>query len=112
MPSGFAPCPEVVFDVLVVLDAAGAPQIPASLFALAMLARLGPCEIGLLCTPALVPAADHRLAKASPPLLAVLVLAAGLPRFAMDVGVDVEDANEGWLEVGMDGRAANADGFD
>lgn len=86
--------------------------MPASLLALAMLARSGPLDTGLLCTPALLPAADHKFAKASPPLLGAADFCAGFPRFAIDVGVEVEDAKEGWVDVGMEGRAENADGVD
>jgi hypothetical protein len=63
------------------------PHRPALLFSFAMLARSGPLEICLLCTPALLPALDQMLAKASPLTFPpVLDFVAGLPRLAIDVG--------------------------
>lgn len=95
------------------VELAGAPQMPASLLAFAMLARSGPLDAVLLCTPALVPAVDHRLAKASPPPPEAAVFCAGLPRFAMDVEVAVEDPKDCGVDVGIDGRVVeNADGVD
>lgn len=69
--------------------AAGAPHIPASLLALAMLARSGPFVAFFVCTPAFVLAEDHKDPKASPPVGA-FVLAVGLPSVAALVD-DVKD---------------------
>ena len=51
-----------------VLEGAGAPQMPALAFSLAMLARLGPLFVPVLdfWMPALALAVDHNEPKASP----------------------------------------------
>lgn len=51
-----------------VLEGAGAPQMPALAFSLAMLARLGPLFVPVLdfWMPALALAVDHSEPKASP----------------------------------------------
>lgn len=92
--------------------AAGAPQMVASLLALAILARSGPFDAVLLCMPDLLPALDQRFANASPPLLALLDFCAGLPRFAIEVGVELEDLNDDCVDAGIVGRAENAEGVD
>jgi hypothetical protein len=68
------------------------PQIPASLFAFAILARSGPLLTLLLCTPAFDEAVDHKLPKASAPA-PVDALATGLP----SVAAEVEEEYEGLL---------------
>ena len=72
-----------------------APQIPAELFAFAMLARSGPfCTPVVLLTPALVLAELQRLPNASPPPLDA-DFGVGLPNEA----ADVEDVYEGVAPV-------------
>jgi len=92
------PCPDAVVGVgatapglAVELAEDAAPQIPAWLFAFAMLARSSPfCASEVLLTPALVLAVLHSDPKTSPlPLEAGL--GAGLPSAAAEVGA----ANEG-----------------
>jgi hypothetical protein len=70
-----------------VAELALVPHMPASLFALAILARSGPLlgVVDLICTPALAVAVDHRDPKASPPLAVGVGLAAGFPSDAMVV---------------------------
>jgi hypothetical protein len=81
------------------------PQIPASLFAFAMLARSGPLLTLLLCTPAFEEAVVHKLLNTSAPD-PVEVLATGLPR----VAADVEEEYDGLLMLGcVAGRDENAD---
>ena len=63
--------------------------MPASLLALAILARFGPFDPAFFCTPAVLPAVDQRLAKTSPPPAAP-GLAVGFP----SVAADVEEPND------------------
>jgi len=97
-PVGLA-WPEAVFGVGATAPGrvpALGPQMPASLLALAMLARSGPllALVVLVCTPALAVAVDQSEPKASPPLAGV-TLATGFPRDA----IDVDDVYEGCLCV-------------
>lgn len=73
---------------------AGAPQIPALAFSLAILARLGPllAPALALAIPALALAEDQRDPKASPEGLEALLAAGLLP---VAEGVTPEEAEEG-----------------
>ena len=87
-PTGF-PWPEAALAVVARapgLDPAIGPQMPASLFALAMLAKSGPLLAGPLLpwTPAEALAEDHNDPKASLPL-DVTGLGVGFPSEAADV---------------------------
>jgi len=109
------PGPDAVFAVgaiapglAVELAAEAAPQIPAWLFAFAILARSGPfCASDVLLTPALVLAVLHSDPKTSPPPLEA-GLDAGLPSAAAEddeanegvaplMGVDAVDVGVGWV---------------
>ena len=83
--------------------------MPASLFALAILARSGPLlgVVDFIWTPALAVAVDHKEPKASPPLDVVVGLAAGLPRDAIDVDDEKGDCfcagRPDWEEITLVG---------
>lgn len=81
-------------------EAAGAPQIPALAFSLAMLARLGPLLAFALDLeiPALALAVDQREPKASPEDL-LAVLAAGLLEVVEAAGEEREGL-AAWEENG------------
>ena len=83
-----------------------APQIPALAFSFAMLARLGPCEAGVLFfIPDPTVADDSNDANASPPLAPVDGLTVGFPRVAEFDGVlppnagEMDDGCDAWTVV-------------
>ena len=79
--------------------------MPASLLAFAMLARSGPFDALFFCTPAVLPAEDHKLANISPPLATT-----GLPVGFPSVAADVDEPNDDWLALeGIFGREEKAD---
>ena len=83
-----------------------APQIPALAFSFAMLARLGPCEAGVLFfIPDPTAVDDSRAANASPPWVPVDGLAMGFPSVAEFDGVlppyadEVDGGCDAWTVV-------------
>jgi len=82
---------------------AGAPQIPAELFAFAILAKSGPFEAPVFCLdkPAVDDAVDHKELNTSP-LAAGFVVDVGFP----SVEAEVEENDGCWTEEGKFGRLA------
>ena len=78
--------------------AAGAPQIPALAFSLAILARFGPLPAGELdfWIPALALADDHSDPKTSPPPPAGLAAAGLLPAEEAEFSDETEDMPGLW----------------